>query len=666
MALSPSDFSQKSSLHRVLARKYRPVTFKDLIGQESSVQVLTNSIEMDRLPHAILLTGIRGVGKTTIARIIARSLNCIGATGQGGPTASPCGLCKPCVAITEDRHIDVIEMDAASRTGVEDVREVIEGGRYKAVSARYKVYIIDEVHMLSKNAFNAFLKTLEEPSRHLIFIFATTELNKVPETIQSRCMRLPLRRIELNTLIDYFKDITHREGMKIDQGALTLIARAADGSVRDGLSLLDQAMALCEGNVDESSVLNMLGFSDRSLLFNLFVAFIQGQSQETLQFFHQMYLNGADPLMVLHDLMDFAHWLSLCKMTVTSTFYPGLDESYRPKVEMLIENLSFPLLSRCWQTLLKGTQETALAPSTKQAVEIVLLRLCFLSALPTVDDVIQHLSENPTSDQPLEIEGKALQKIALDIPSFFDMSDTPEIVTSQNVSIDHELTETKKVKNIKKLKSVQNDESEAKAILEKPVVDLKVSSRDEEKLETTTTDTLENSDADTVGHIDETDYSEENIETDDLSTESLSLFSDIETIAPSSKILDDKIPSSSALLPAAFQDVLKLLNDKREMILKNYLENDSHLISYEPGKICLRFTSGVPKDTTRRLKDLLTTWTNIPWTVSMSEESGEPTVRDQTQKKKAKKRTELLELPLVQSALAAFPEAEIDDVEDHP
>ena len=247
--------------YRVLARKYRPTDFNTLIGQEALVRTLTNAIHSGRLAHAFMLTGVRGVGKTTTARIIARALNCIGPDGQGGETADPCGGCENCTAIAEDRHGDVMGMDAASRTGVDDIREIIEGVRYKPVSARYKVYIIDEVHMLSKNAFNALLKTLEEPPEHVKFIFATTEIRKVPVTVLSRCQRFDLRRIDMETLANHFKGIVEQEGATVTEGALSLIARAADGSVRDGLSLLDQAIAHTAGEVGEDQVRDMLGLA---------------------------------------------------------------------------------------------------------------------------------------------------------------------------------------------------------------------------------------------------------------------------------------------------------------------------------------------------------------------------------------------------------------------
>ncbi|HLJ62524.1 MAG TPA: DNA polymerase III subunit gamma/tau, partial [Stellaceae bacterium] len=262
--------------YRVLARKYRPMSFAELIGQEAMVRTLTNAIATGRIAHAFILTGVRGVGKTTTARILARALNCVGPDGKGGPTVAPCGQCEPCRTIAEDRHIDILEMDAASRTGVDDIRELTDGIRFKPVSARFKVYIIDEVHMLSRNAFNALLKTLEEPPPDVKFIFATTEIHKVPVTVLSRCQRFSLPRVAATELAAHYAGITAKEGVSADEAALALIARAADGSVRDGLSLLDQAIALGSGAVAEAAVRDMLGIADRGLLFDLLEAVLSG------------------------------------------------------------------------------------------------------------------------------------------------------------------------------------------------------------------------------------------------------------------------------------------------------------------------------------------------------------------------------------------------------
>ncbi|NQU59570.1 MAG: DNA polymerase III subunit gamma/tau, partial [Rhodospirillales bacterium] len=306
--------------YQVLARKYRPAAFSGLIGQDAMVRTLTNAINSDRLAQAFILTGVRGVGKTSTARIIARALNCSGADGKGGPTPEPCGVCDNCRAIAEDRHVDVLEMDAASHTGIDNMREVIDGVRYRPTTARFKIYIIDEVHMLSKSAFNALLKTLEEPPEHVKFVFATTEIRKVPVTVLSRCQRFDLRRIDREMLSEYFSAIAEKEGVKISAAALNLISRAADGSVRDGLSLLDQAISNAgpdgadgsggNAEISESQVRDMLGLADRSQSFMLLEFVMAGDVAPALKLLDQFYQDGADPLAVLEDLLEITHWLT--------------------------------------------------------------------------------------------------------------------------------------------------------------------------------------------------------------------------------------------------------------------------------------------------------------------------------------------------------------------
>ena len=299
--------TEPSSAYRVLARKYRPTRLGDLLGQDALVRTLANAIESGRIAHAFVLTGVRGVGKTTTARIIARALNCVGPDGKGGPTPDPCGTCEQCVAIAEDRHMDVVEMDAASNTGVANMRGLIDGVGYRPVSARYKVYIVDEVHMLSNSAFNALLKTLEEPPGHVKFIFATTEIRKVPITVLSRCQRFDLRRFEPATLAAMLSDVARKEGRAIDEGAARILARAADGSARDGLSLLDRALAHAEGDLDEKTVAELLGLADRAQVFDLFEEVMRGQPAAALDRLQAMYRAGADPAVVVQDMLEVVH-----------------------------------------------------------------------------------------------------------------------------------------------------------------------------------------------------------------------------------------------------------------------------------------------------------------------------------------------------------------------
>src|SRR6202167_4953911 len=352
--------------YRVLARKYRPQTFAELIGQEAMVRTLSNAIASGRVAHAFILTGVRGVGKTTTARIIARALNCVGADGTGGPTVAPCGTCEHCRSIAEDRHVDVIEMDAASRTGVDDIRELTEGMRYRPASARYMVFIIDDIHMLSKNAVNALLKTLEEPPPDVKFVFATTEIQKVPVTVLSRCQRFSLRRVPVDGLVAHYRKIAEAEGIEIEPAALGLIARAADGSVRDGLSLLDQAIALANGPIAEDAVRDMLGIADRGLVFDLFETVLKGAAGGALDQMEALYQGGADPLSVVQDLLDLVHFVTRLQLAPDAGFDDPMEAGARDRARPLAARLGMPALARAWQMLLKGIEEVQIAPSAKQ------------------------------------------------------------------------------------------------------------------------------------------------------------------------------------------------------------------------------------------------------------------------------------------------------------
>jgi DNA polymerase III subunit gamma/tau len=381
--------------YRVLARKYRPVDFTTLIGQEAMVRTLRNAIATGRIAHAFMLTGVRGVGKTTTARIIARALNCVGPDGKGGPTVDPCGVCDNCKAISEDRHVDVIEMDAASRTGIDDVRELIEGVRYRPVSARYKVYIIDEVHMLSEKAFNALLKTLEEPPPHVKFLFATTEIRKVPVTVLSRCQRFDLKRVPQDVLIAHFAKISETEKVEISPEALALLARAADGSVRDGLSMLDQAIAHGGGVVDAAQVRDMLGLADRSRVLDLFEKVMKGDAHSVVSSLGEMHDSGADPVVILQDLLELTHWVTRLKVAPEAA--AGTADSERAQGLVLAGKLTMASLTRAWTLLMKGLQETLTAPSPLRAAEMALIRLCYAADLPSPSDAIKALQNGTLS-----------------------------------------------------------------------------------------------------------------------------------------------------------------------------------------------------------------------------------------------------------------------------
>jgi DNA polymerase III subunit gamma/tau len=382
--------------YRVLARKYRPQNFAELIGQDAMVQTLGNAIKRDRLAHAFLMTGVRGVGKTSTARLIAKALNCIGPDGQGGPTINPCGVCEPCIAIAEGRHIDVIEMDAASHTGVDDVREIIEAVRYAAVSARYKIYIIDEVHMLSKNAFNALLKTLEEPPAHVKFLFATTEVNKVPVTVLSRCQRFDLKRIPVEALADNFRMICNAEGVEAEDEALAIIARAAEGSARDGQSILDQAIAHADmdgdAKVTAAQVRKMLGLSDRAAVRRLFGMLLTGDAQNVLAEARAQYSLGVEPAATLAGLLREVHLVTLAKLG--SPHDPALPEEARVVIEGWSDQLSFPMLHRLWQLLLKGYEEVSRATLPLESCDMALLRVLHGASMPDPGELARLLAES--------------------------------------------------------------------------------------------------------------------------------------------------------------------------------------------------------------------------------------------------------------------------------
>ncbi|MEW4466829.1 DNA polymerase III subunit gamma/tau [Parasphingorhabdus sp. JC815] len=401
--------------YRVLARKYRPSSFDELIGQDAMVQTLGNAIKRDRLAHAFLMTGVRGVGKTSTARLIAKALNCIGEDGQGGPTIDPCGKCEPCQSIATGSFIDVIEMDAASHTGVDDVREIIEAVRYSSVSARYKIYIIDEVHMLSKNAFNALLKTLEEPPAHVKFIFATTEVNKVPITVLSRCQRFDLKRIKAEQLSAHFGYIVEQEGVHAEQEALDLIAQAAEGSVRDGLSILDQAIAHADmasvneanngekgkSDVKASQIREMLGLSDRSAVRRLFGVLLEANSEALLDAIDEQYRVGVEPLSLMNGLLSLCHQVTLFKVGRAND--PSLSDEAKAQLSSWAEQLSYPVLHRLWQLLLKGYEEVQQAHMPREACDMALLRVLCAAEMPDPGELAALLQRGAAEASPQSI-----------------------------------------------------------------------------------------------------------------------------------------------------------------------------------------------------------------------------------------------------------------------
>jgi DNA polymerase-3 subunit gamma/tau len=517
------------------------------------VRTLANAIDSGRLAHAFILTGVRGVGKTTTARIIARALNCIGVDGSGGPTVAPCGQCDNCQAIAEDRHVDVLEMDAASRTGVDDIRELISGVRYRPVQARFKVYIIDEVHMLSRNAFNALLKTLEEPPEHVKFIFATTEIRKVPVTVLSRCQRFDLRRVDADKLIAHFKRIAAEESVAIDDEALALLARAAEGSVRDGLSLLDQAIAHGAGTVDAAAVRDMLGLADRAVVFDLFDALMKGDVKSALKILRGQYESGADPVVVLQDLLALTHWLTTLKLVPEAGQDATTSETERVRGRDMATHLSMPVLTKVWQMLLKGLGELRQAPAPLAAAEMVLLRIAYAAELPDPADLVRRLSgaaapaAKPTETPPASPAEPPplLQAVVGDGPP----PDQPTPVS-------------------------------AKAPADFPD-------------------------------------------------------------------------------PQDFAAVVAMFGARRELQLQAHLVNDVHLVQFAPGRIALRPTADAPRNLVHDVQQKLSDWTGNRWVVSVSRETGEPTLGTARVEREQNLRDEAEAHPLVQQARAVFPGAEI-------
>jgi len=601
--------SAPARAYRVLARKYRPVTFAELIGQEAMVRTLTNAMASGRLAHAFILTGVRGVGKTSTARIIARALNCIGPDGTGGPTIEPCGVCEHCRAIIEDRHIDVIELDAASRTRVDEMREVIDGVHYKPVSARFKVYIIDEVHMLSRHAFNALLKTLEEPPEHVTFIFATTEIRKVPVTVLSRCQRFDLRRLHQEELAAYFAEIAGKEGVRIEERALAMIARAADGSVRDGLSLLDQAIAHAGTPGDEGpqvtaeAVRDMLGLADRAQTLDLFDQVMAGRIDEALALLAEMYRAGADPLVVLQDLLELTHWLTRLKIVKEAAESAAVSETERRRGREMAEKLAMADLARTWQMLLKGLGEVQQAPQPLVAVEMLLVRLAYAAELPSPAELVKEIvaAEGGAAPAPTSTADGGAQASAPAAPAAAERppaaAPRPSPAAPQNGPMG--------APRAALAPEPQEPEPEPEPA---PQPDT----------------------------------------------------------APQAQAEPEAEPAAQAPAPESFPDVVALFDERREPIIATHLRSDVHLVRFEPGRIEFRPGASAPADLASRLGARLSEWTGRRWVVSVSGEPGAPTLAEAAAADRVARHQEAALHPLVKRALELFPGAEITDVRRRP
>jgi DNA polymerase-3 subunit gamma/tau len=607
--------------YRVLARKYRPSDFTQLIGQEALVRTLTNAFRSGRLAHAFMLTGVRGVGKTTTARIIARALNCVGPDGTGGPTIEPCGVCEPCRAIAEDRYVDVLEMDAASRTGIDDIREIIESVRYRPASARYKVYIIDEVHMLSRNAFNGLLKTLEEPPAHVTFIFATTDVRKVPITVLSRCQRFDLRRVDAATLVGHFGKIAERENISIEPEALSLIARAADGSVRDGLSLLDQAIAHAgEGQVAAEPVRAMLGLADRQATLDILDAVMAGDAAKALAVMGEQYTVGADPQVIVQDLLELVHWLTRLKVVPAAADAPEVAEVERVRGLALAQALAMPVLTRAWQMLLKGLAEVQTADAPLSAAEMVLIRLAYAAHLPTPDEAIRLLGGAGAGASP----GAAAER-----------GGPPGVQGAQARSSAAPGGAPASAVAPQGTPAPQGPATPgAHGADGRPPAQMRVASP---AAGAASARRQPEADAQAAG--------------------------DTRPVA----VAPGPAPSAKPA-PARFEDVVELAAAVKEGELYALLVNNVHIVRFEPGpdpgRIDFRPAEGAPGDLAQRLAKFLGTHTGRRWMVSVVNAEGQPTLAQVRTEDRARRKHDVSRHALVQAVMAAFPGAEISAVRD--
>ena len=423
--------------YRVLARKYRPKNFKDLIGQETLVRILINSINKNRIAHAYLLTGVRGIGKTTAARLIAMSLNC---ENRSDESCEPCNKCDSCIAICEDRNLDVIEMDAASKTGVDDIREIIDNVKYKPIGNYYKIFIIDEVHMLSKNAFNALLKTLEEPPPHVKFIFATTEVKKIPITIISRCQRFDLHRIEKDKLNLHLLSVAEKDLIKINHDALALIVRAADGSMRDGLSLLDQAIANESENITADSIVQMLGLADRGIIFDLIEAIFIGNASLALEIYNKLHKSGADVVMIFDEMLNIVHFITQIKITSNLKEDIHIPELERLRGFKISEKITMSSLGLVWQVLFKGYEELQSGYHIYQHGEMIIIRLIYLYEGPSPDDLIKKLKSDNYLEKNTIPKKEILENVEIEKPIINNLSDTLNTTSFNNDIIEEKET----------------------------------------------------------------------------------------------------------------------------------------------------------------------------------------------------------------------------------
>ena len=562
--------------YRVLARKYRPSSFEDLIGQEAMVRTVSNAFETGRIPQAWILTGVRGVGKTTTARILARALNYEKQDGSvKGPTIHMPDLGVHCKAIMESRHMDVLEMDAASHTGVDDVRQINDSVRYAPASARYKVYIIDEVHMLSTAAFNAFLKTLEEPPEHAKFVFATTEIRKVPVTVLSRCQRFDLRRVEADVLMTHLGNIAAKENVEVEPEALGIIARAAEGSVRDSLSLFDQAIAHAAGTVRADAVRQMLGLADRTRVIDLFDSLARGDIAAAFNEFRAQYDVGADPVVVLSDLAEFVNFVTRVKIVPATADNVAFGETERVRAREFASKLSMRVLSRMWQMLLKGITEVQTATRPAAAAEMVLVRIAYVADLPTPDEAIRMIEQN----------GGGAQAAANSSSSRLG-----SIVSSSSSASSSSMSSSP-------MRMPTSPRSGAEA-----------------------------------------------------------------SARPQMAAPQPEATSSPALRITSFPQLVALAGEKRDIMAKTALESDMRLVRIEDGRLEVALERNAARGLVNDLSRKLEQWTGRRWTVIVSNEAGEPTLRSQNEVRKNEFARAAEADPRVQEVLARFPGAKVVEV----
>ncbi len=614
--LPPEEPEKGSSAgYRVLARSYRPQKFSELIGQEALVRTLSNAMRTGRIAHAFLLTGIRGVGKTTTARIIARALNCIGSDGQGEPTPEPCGACEHCVAIADGRHIDILEMDAATHTGIDDIREIVDSVRYAPTSARYKVYIIDEVHMLSEKAFNGLLKTLEEPPPQTLFIFATTEVRKVPITVLSRCQRFDLRRIEADVLARYFKAISEREKVEIEDSALALISRAAEGSARDGLSLLDQAIALSGGDqITTEQVQDMLGLADRKRVLDLYEQMLRGQVPEALHSLGDLHERGAEPEAVVQDLLEISHWLTRLKVAGGKESDLGAQPWDAERGRVMAGELSIAVLSRAWQMLLKGLDDLRIAPSPLLAAEMLIIRLAHAADLPSAEAMLAMLNGSGTTGGGGVADG-----------SMGDADGTSKAVAAPVAREATPASETTTVSPpppaVEVPKAIAAT-SEPQNILPPPQKAVNGAAPDP-----------------SLSHV---NGNHQTALTPDLARSS---------------------SGDAPRTPRTFGEVVELFRANKKPLLHGWLHGRAKLVAFEPGKIELERGDQLLADRRQEMAGLLRSWTSEPWQVIESDREGALSLTDQEAEKKQLRMAELAGDPRIKPVLETFPGARIVDVQ---